>query len=353
MKIGLLAYSSDTGLGYQTLEFAKNIKPAKILIADLSKLNGMPTHHERYSEFNTSITDGIPTNEECEWLVDGMDVVFVCETPLNYHLFNYARKKGVKTVQQYNYEFLDYFRNNALPTPSVLASPSLWGIERVKNMYLAPVVHWPVPVNTDLIPFREFNKVKTFVHIIGRPTASDRNGTIAFLSAVKKLGSYYNYKVYLQPPVESRAIEHFRPVKEVLDETRRIVPIELIENVPDNATMFASGEILVLPRKYGGLCLPMWEALSSGMPVIMPNVSPNDSILPKEWLVNAELTGHLQTHTLLDLYTVDPYALTEKMLEVAGDIELSNHASRDIAMAMSWEAQRPIYMKRFEEICNS
>jgi hypothetical protein len=30
------------------------------------------------------------------------------------------------------------------------------------------------------------------------------------------------------------------------------------------------------------LCLPMNEALTSGLPVIMSNMSPNDAILPQE-----------------------------------------------------------------------
>lgn len=38
---------------------------------------------------------------------------------------------------------------------------------------------------------------------------------------------------------------------------------------------------MILPRKYAGLCLPMNEALMSGLPVIMTDIEPNNVILPK------------------------------------------------------------------------
>jgi hypothetical protein len=41
-----------------------------------------------------------------DWLSDDVDLIFVCETPLNYCLFEKAEAKGVPVVLQYNYEFL-------------------------------------------------------------------------------------------------------------------------------------------------------------------------------------------------------------------------------------------------------
>ena len=56
------------------------------------------------------------------------------------------------------------------------------------------------------------------------------------------------------------------------------------------AGLYAGFDPLILPRRYGGLCLPMNEALRSGLPVIMFNVSPSDAILrrpcPTTFLIN-------------------------------------------------------------------
>ncbi len=351
MKIGLLACSSKTGLGYQTRHFYDYIKPAKTLIYDISQYNGMPVDHS-WCYTDKRIAIGIPSNADMEWLVDGMDIVFLCETPLNYHLFEYARQWGVKTVNQYNYEFLEYFRNNALAVPDILAAPSYWNTQRVIDLNMAKVQYWPVPIDTSLIPFRKMDKVDTFVHIIGRPTAEDRNGSIQFLEAIKTLGKRFKYKIYLQPPFDARAVMHFEPVRQMLEITKEILGdnLEVIENTPNNADMYASGEVLVIPRKYGGLCLPMWEGLSAGMPVIMTNVSPNDKVLPKEWLVNAKLNGTLQTSSLIDLYECNPLDLVQTMLWMYSNITQANEVARQLADDMSWEKQAPIYMQRFREI---
>lgn len=357
MKIGLLACSSLTGLGYQTHEFYKNMKPDKVLVYDLSMLNGMPTHHEWYpgTQDQRRIAYGLPSDKDMEWLVDGMDVVFVCETPLNYHLFEYAKKKGVKTVHQYNYEFLDYFRHPNLAKPSVLASPSKWNIEVVSTKNFAPVMHWSVPIDTVNIEFREIEQVRTLIHIIGRPAANDRNGTLEFIALMRNLGHKYRYKIYLQPPQEGRAKLHFREVQIALDKIKAEIGdhLEIIENVEDNLEMYKGGEILVLPRRYGGLCLPMWEALASGVPVIMPNVSPNNTILPKEWLVQANPNGSFQTTTEIKLYKTELSDLIDKVERVSHNICNHNLQARQIAQENSWEAQKPIYLQRFKELCES
>ena len=360
LKIGLLACSSNTGLGYQTRDFYKNIMqsdegpdyPHKVLIYDISAENGMPTDHSW--AYKPRITIGFPSNEDCEWLVDDMDVIFVCETPLNYHLFAYAKAKGIPVVQQYNYEFLDYFRNLNLPRPAVLASPSKWGIDIVKSRNIAPVEYWPVPIDTKKIPFRKMNKVETLVHIIGRPAAYDRNGTIDFCNAAIQLGKKYKYKVYLQPPTDSQSLEHFKKADSYLSRAVEALgdSFEVIENIPNNIDMYSCGEILVLPRRYGGLCLPMWEALSAGMPVIMLDIDPNYTNLPKEWLVKAKLQQTFRAHTEIQVYEVfETKDFLEVIDYVANNIEYYNAVAKLLANRMSWNVQKENYMKKFYELC--
>lgn len=358
MKIGLMAFSTNTGLGYQTLDFYNNIKPDKVLLVDLKQFNGVETHHERY--YQPRVCEGIPSNEDCEWLVDGMDVVFVCETPLNYYLFEYANRRAVKTVLQYNYEFLDYLQKPNLPKPSILAAPSSWNTHIVESKKIAPIINWPVPVNNE-IPFRKIDEVKTLTHIIGRPAAKDRNGTLCFLEMAKKFGKRFKYEVFLQPPKDYRAVMHYEAVQNKLVEVEaELWPnLKIIADTPFKEDMYKNGDILVLPRRYGGLCLPMWEALSAGMPVIMPNVSPNNSILPENWLCEAKINGTLQTRTELVLYDtfIDNPPATNHLISVIEwmvyNIETENKKAREIAENMSWDVQKPIYLERFKEICAS
>jgi glycosyltransferase involved in cell wall biosynthesis len=85
-------------------------------------------------------------------------------------------------------------------------------------------------------------------------------------------------------PLRSRApfelvIKSQEPLKPLLRDPR----IRWDSSDPDDrAGLYEGLDALILPHRYGGLCLPMNEALTSGLPVIMSNMSPNDAILPQE-----------------------------------------------------------------------
>lgn len=349
MKIGLLACSSQTGLGYQTRDFYNNIKCDKVLIYDISKLNKMPTDHTW--AFQPRVCEGIPSNDDCEWLVDGMDIVFVCETPLNYHLFEYANKKGVKVVQQYNYEFLDYFKNPNLPKPTVLASPSKWGLDVVKSKEWAEVVYWPVPVDTSKIKYRSHEKCETLIHILGRPAAYDRNGTLVFLDLVKKLGKKFKYKLYAQLPEDQKSLLAFESIRAKLKEVHaENENLTVVYNCPENTRMYEEGDILIMPRRYGGLCLPMWEALASGMPVIMTDISPNNTILPENWLCEADIMGTFHTTSEIKIYNASLQDLIEKVDYIADNISEESKEAKKIADNMQWNIQKDAYMRRFKDL---
>jgi hypothetical protein len=50
----------------------------------------------------------------------------------------------------------------------------------------------------------------------------------------------------------------------------------------------------------------MNEALLSGLPVFMTDISPNNYLLPQEWLAESKKIGELMTRTMLDVYSADP-----------------------------------------------
>ena len=53
----------------------------------------------------------------------------------------------------------------------------------------------------------------------------------------------------------------------------------------------------------------MNEALMSGLPVFMTDISPNNFILPKEWLIESQKIGKLMTRMTLDVYEADARTL--------------------------------------------
>lgn len=363
MKIGLLAYSSNTGLAYQTLEFAKHIGCHKILITDLSQLNRMPVHHERFEGLSNElkIYEGIPNDDAMEWLSDDVDLIFVCETPLNFNLFEMARDKGVKTIMQYNYEFLNYYRDNKLPKPDVLASPSFWYLEDTRNANFARVEYLPVPIDTEKIQPREITEIKTISHIGGRPAQHDRNGTADFIRFAVSTFEQVNYKdiqyqVFMQMPQEMGSSRVYYDLKPLIDDAKTVMKdrIHFLFDTPNYLDMYKDADLMILPRKYGGLCLPLWESLAHGIPVMMPRISPNNAVLPDEWLFEAEQFGELEVHSKVPMYrsyVVDLIGQVNNLIN-EGKYREHNRLAENIADEMSWERMKENYYRLFQGLLN-
>ena len=343
MKLGMLCYGSDTGLGRQTELLYRLLKPDKVMLVDISRLNGMPVHSSWYSNIDVH-TDGYPTNEEIDRFLDGIDTVFICESPLNYYLLERANQLGIRTVVQPNPEFFDYFRSPHIPRPSVFGLPSTWMQREVQAAVPGSlVVSLPVPVDSDRLPERHVTEVKTHFHIAGRPAANDRNGTHDFIQAARMVANVergIRFILYCQKPDVA------------LRRAVRSANIELIEHVDDYGDMYRQGDILVLPRKYGGLCLPAQEAVGSGLPVLMPRISPNDSWLPAEWLldVNPEPRSFKPRGTV-HMWDTNIQALAQRMLDLYRHpeaVEKMADQARDLSHSLSWETLGPLYRRVIE-----
>jgi glycosyltransferase involved in cell wall biosynthesis len=79
-----------------------------------------------------------------------------------------------------------------------------------------------------------------------------------------------------------------------------------IGNPASREDMYDGFDAMILPRRYAGLCLPMNEALMSALPVFMTNVSPNNKILPEDWLVESTKIGSFRTKSMVDIYDISP-----------------------------------------------
>jgi hypothetical protein len=55
----------------------------------------------------------------------------------------------------------------------------------------------------------------------------------------------------------------------------------------------------------------MNEALLSGLPVFMTDISPNNTVLPKEWLVKSSKIDQFRARTLIDVYEANPKMLAK------------------------------------------
>lgn len=358
MRIGTIAFSSQTGLGIQSRDFVEHMQPTKVLIDDLSAHNGMPVDHSwcpnaRVVEHNDFVFDnGHGPNEHIEWLTDDVDIIVIQETPLNHGLFVRARQKGVKTLQIVNAEFVDGYRHPDWPRADYVGMPTSWHNDEVRQLDMGEMVSWPIPVDRKKFPYRKIERCETFVHIIGRPTYLDRNGTLTFLEAARRLNvrrpGRFQYRVFFQEPTDPKAQQHFEGVFKALERAEAQGLIGITTDFDDPKDMYQQGEVLVLPRRYGGLCLPMQEALSCGLPVLMTDISPNTDRLPKGWLVPARFKDNFFFHAPVDVYDGDDYELSWAMEAFDKDMTEANIKADEIAEALSWDNLKPYYLETLE-----
>lgn len=361
MRIGLIARSDNSGLGVQTHEFYKHMKPDKTMVVDISKYNGNKVYPERYGQWSTFIS-GFPSNSDVDMFLRDLDVVFIAEAAYNPYLYDRARELDVKTAVQHNYEFNDWLIKPTYPKPDMLISPSMWHFEDtqawceangVKHVYLH------CPVDRDLLKMRVIKQARTFLHMAGRAAAHDRNGTNTVIDASKHLKTNAKIVIHFQGEqglghqTTSTIADYMRRVEASGDPSK----VMLQQNEFDNyADVYNQGDVLLLPRRYGGNCLPVNEALSVGMPVIMTDISPNNQLLPKNWLVPAYKVGEFTPRTQIDIYEADPRKLAEVIDSFYNSTEsqmwFSNIEAGKIAEKISWNTLKPEYERVLRELCH-
>lgn len=332
-RLGLLVRADKTGLGYQTKAYYDFLKPDKTLLIDLSPINGMQSNYDWYP--NAEIVVGLPRRDQLAHFLYDIDVLLTAETFYNYELISIARQRNIKTAVVYNYEFFDWLKHQDYPLPDLFISPSTWyfkevdrfsKLNKVKHLYLHH------PVDRDRFKFRK-RETKKFLHIAGRPAANDRNGTWDYLYHIPD-----GRLVTQDNDLAIRARDRYRHS-------------EVYTGIDDPAFIYELGDILVLPRRYGGNCLPLNEALSCGMPVIMPDISPNNYLLPKEWLVPANINGYFEPRTKIDLWTVNSQAFLDRIDWFRNcNIEVESEKANKIADTISWEAMLPKWIQALNDL---
>lgn len=305
-KLGIIARADlGSGLQSQTYNLVRMLKPDKVLIINSYPFNGREQHYELYDGFNTIENIGFISNENAIEFLKGLTHVITAETFYSHYLVELARKNNIKTFQQYNWEFLEHHQDRNLPFPTAFLSPSYWKLKEMKSMFRV-VEYLPPPIivndfkNARKINMERSGKVK-ILHIMGTYATNDRNGTKDLIESLKYTNSDFELTI--------RAQSNNDMLNDITD-SRVKVSIENIENQED---MYKDFDLMILPRRYGGLCLPMNEALCSGLPVFMSNMIPNNVILPNKWLIDSIQYTTFMARTNIEVNQVDVQELGERI----------------------------------------
>jgi hypothetical protein len=137
------------------------------------------------------------------------------------------------------------------------------------------------------------------LHIAGKVAIKDRNGTDTVIEMMRHSKADFILEIRSQGEMSYN-----------IDDNRIKIITDNVENQED---LYSGYDAMVMPRRYAGLCLPMNEGLLCGLPVFMTDISPNNQVLPSDWLVASHKVDELMTRTMLDVYSADPVQLAAKI----------------------------------------
>ena len=338
VKVGLLARSENRGLGIQVWEFFRHVKPDRTLLVDMGELaRGFELFPERFpgatvAEFRDGMFDETLVRD---WL-RGLDVVFTAETFYDWRMVDWARSEGVATVVQVNPEFYRHPVDD-LPEPTAWWAPSPWRIEHLRRDTRLV----GVPIAADRFPMvvPEPAGELRVLHVTGHVAAGDRNGTNQLLQAIRTV----KHRITVRILTQDGKLPRVRPHRGINLETET-------GGRANYWDLYDDADVLVMPRRYGGLCLPVQEAAACGLGLVMTEVSPND------WWptirVQGTFRGSLNTGTgVIRLFAVTPRRLAQTLDHLAqhpDEVRAAQRAALDWAKDHTWEKMLPQYRDELE-----
>lgn len=308
VKLGIIVFANDSGLGNQTRRLSYMLKPFRVLVINSKSFSKNKKQNIGwYEQFHGYTVDGFPTNKEIEVFLRGLTHVLLAENPLNFSLLTQANRRGIKTYIQSNYEFCDHLANTSLTLPTKFLMPSYWMIDdMVERFGTERVEYLPPPIDPSEFAaarFVNFGRTgkKRFLHVVGTLAASDRNGTLDLIKSLLFTQSDFELTITSQ---------HDLPLNYITADSRVSYHIGNRDNAED---LYKNYDALILPRRYGGLSLTCNEAMMSGMMVVMTDISPNNQLLPKEWCIKSVQKGELMTRVPIQLHNALPKEIAKKI----------------------------------------
>ena len=254
----LIARADRGGIASQSLNIATQCEPRRVLIVDLDsggRGKSIPSLYDFVPE--SRVCAGYPRHEDMEWLCAGMASLFSIEGIYGEPAREVLASTGTRLVLQANPEL--FVPEDLRDTNLTVVAPTDWRLELLGDAEVLPV-----PVDSRLAPEERAPGPVRVAHMTGNAML-DRNGTLCFLRALRLLPEVGMEVLVANQMLTSRTVRDNR--------------VKRWPEVDTYLDRWASPrpDILIQPRRYGGLCLPAQEAAACGIPTIMPDLAPQSS----------------------------------------------------------------------------
>lgn len=251
----VIARSDQGGLGYQTRDAVDMLRPQlviEVVMGDAARGNEHPGMFDGKADEVWRVNGPHITDDEWHAIGKaGIDWVWTAETFYSSTACKVLRSHNVRTAVHANPElFVDQGAD-------LVAVPSSWQVATVEarhgeRCYIMPH-HYPDVPATPRTHMRRLLALDS-------PAMLDRNGLLVAIEAFKLQGTVPEIIVH----APGANIESVDGVK------------HSAEHVEDMGSIYDEVDALLLPRRYGGLCLPHMEAAARGIVTIAPDTPPHD-----------------------------------------------------------------------------
>lgn len=347
MRLGIIARCDSRGIAYQTLEACRGLNPSKVLVVRMNERR-WPEDPSRFTPWDATVIDSHPVSRSldvtaADKFLDGLDAVFSVETLYDWDIANRCRQRGIKTVIQGNPEFYVHHLNDLRLPGEQLAHPDLWvwpttwmfDDGRLPNNHLLPVPAPTVAAQPSADPEDETLRI---LHVAGHAALGDRNGTLVFANTLPLIGT----KVHVTMVGQDGALPATRPSKWLTFEANP-------KGVKDRWDLYRNQHLVILPRRYGGLCLPAIEACTQGVVPLMP-AAPENSLWPIHGLPAQRARLQRTPGGRVPTWAVRPNTLAAEIDKINRNRGLLGKAQSDClkwARSNTWDKWRAEYERAF------
>lgn len=332
-RLGLIVRSDfGGGLANQTWELHRHLEPDATLVM-LMGPKGRPGAVEDPARYGDAfaVEYASPHTATMQEFLSRIDVLLSVETFYVPYLLIEGQARGIERILYANPELL------RTSDPAEQADRYVWADPNWVHPFPAPGGALPWPCSTDREPRAEIGWPPRFVHVAA-PAMLDRNGTAVVAKAAEQLRAEVNVDIYGSPldgdytPPGTHAHVSYRPA------------------VADHWDLYADADLLVMPRRYGCLSLPILEAAAVGVPTLTTDLEPQRSWFARwaPWLLvpAGDPQPAVMKAGIIDVYQPVPGAFAVAMDRLAGRADVLDSFREEIrtwAEARSWEKMLPAW----------
>lgn len=302
----LIVRCDQGGLANQTKQLYDRLKPATTIVVHVDPPRGEEhvdwypdAIHVEHSRLNAHLLSA---------LVRPGNTLLTCET----FYCDVTSLTGVNKVVVANAELYD---ESEIAADRIIA-PTVWELGRMP----AGVTVLPHP--QPKAPQSHFRirsgEARRFLHMAA-PAMLDRNGTQTLLQAAKLMKESVTFVMRAANTPSPVGVPTWK-IRNVTIEWDDTAVTDWWENYPVEC------DALVIPRRYGGQCLPAQEAAACGMPNVMPDLCPQD-----EWPGQRFPAGSSQEARMkggnFNVYYPDPVDVAATLDAMAsGEVDLEHES---------------------------